>query len=104
MQQLGIVPRLQASLLSGEKRSTIRFGEPDLQPGRLAYFCERDGTLVATVDVTRVTRMKLSQAAALLGRTADWPPAVLLAGMREHYPGINLDDTVQVVEHTAPLA
>ena len=49
MQQLGIVPRLRASLLSGEKRSTIRFGEPDLQPGRLAYFCE------SFILLTRVT-------------------------------------------------
>jgi hypothetical protein len=104
MQRLGIVPRLQAALLSGDKRSTIRFEEPDIMPGRLAYRCERDGSPVAIVEVTRVTKMRLSEAAAFLGRSADWPPAVMLAGMREHYPRITLDDAVQVVEHTAPLA
>ena len=103
MQRLGIVPRLQAALLSGEKHSTIRYAEPDILPGPLAYHCEADGSPVAVVEVTRVTKMRLSEAAEFLGKAEEWPPPVMLAGMREHYPGIDLDDTVQVVEHGAPL-
>ncbi|MBX3529949.1 MAG: ASCH domain-containing protein [Rhizobiaceae bacterium] len=103
MQLLGVVNRLWEPLVRGEKRSTIRFGEAEIRPGLLRYVNDADPSLTAVVNVTRVSRMKLADAAAFLGRTADWPPQVMLEGMREHYPDIVLDDTVQVIEHSVPL-
>ncbi len=43
--------------------------------------------------------MPLASVAAYLGKSDEWPDDVMLAGMREHYPGIELNDIVQVVEH-----
>jgi hypothetical protein len=37
-----------------------------------------------------------------VGKQDIWPDAVMLSGMREHYPEIELDDIVQVVEHLTP--
>lgn len=102
MQRLGVVPRLWQPLLSGEKLSTIRFNEAPVVPGPLLYVNDGDPSQTAVVTVLRVTRMKLHEAAAFLGRSDEWPPAVMLEGMREHYPAITLDDEVDVIEHTAP--
>jgi hypothetical protein len=46
--------------------------------------------------------MPLSSAAAAVGRAEEWPKEVMLAGMREHYPEIEWNDSVQVVEHLTP--
>ncbi|MDH1088692.1 hypothetical protein N5C79_19525 [Pantoea brenneri] len=43
-------------------------------------------------------------AAERLGKQAEWPDAVLLAGMREHYPAIELTSQVQLVHHLTPEA
>ena len=103
MQRLGVVDRLWTPLMAGEKRSTIRFGEPPIVVGPLTYVNDDHPLQTAGVMVTRVTRMKLSDAAAFLGRRDEWPDDVMLEGMREHYPTITLDDEVQVIEHSAPL-
>ena len=50
----------------------------------------------------RCTDIPLSQAATFLGREADWPKEIMLEGMREHYPDIEWDDLVQIVEHLPP--
>ncbi|WP_245453214.1 hypothetical protein [Aquibium carbonis] len=72
-------------------------------PGLLRYVCDGDPALRTIVRVIRVTTMLLRAAAAFLGRAADWPDAVLLDGMREHYPAITLDDAVEIVEHLTPM-
>jgi hypothetical protein len=46
--------------------------------------------------------MPLSEAAAFVGRADEWPDAIMLEGMREHYPEIVLSDVVQVVEFKLP--
>jgi hypothetical protein len=42
--------------------------------------------------------MPLCDAASFVGREEDWPDSVMLAGMREHYPEIELTSIVQVIE------
>ena len=102
MQTLGVVVRLFPAILSGEKRSTIRFREIRMVPGFMRYVVDGDPTRTAVVFVTRCTDMPLSRAAAFVGREDDWPRDVMMAGMREHYPDIGWDDPVQVVEHLSP--
>ncbi|MEX0405841.1 ASCH domain-containing protein [Aquibium sp. LZ166] len=102
MQTLGVVPRLFPDIVAGRKTSTIRWREGPIVPGLLRYVCDDDPALMAIVRVTRVTAIPLRAAAAWLGRQDDWPDAVMLEGMREHYPAITLDDIVDVVEHLTP--
>jgi hypothetical protein len=104
VQELKIVPRLFPLVLSGAKRATIRWREPEIRPGLMRYICEDDPTKTAVVRVVKSTRMPLSAAAAFLHHARVWPPEVMLDGMREHYPDIQLDDIVQVVEHLPPAA
>ncbi|MEM7223761.1 MAG: ASCH domain-containing protein [Pseudomonadota bacterium] len=102
MQQLPVVARLFPLILSGEKTSTIRFREAPIGPGAMTYVCVDDPAKTAVVWVTRCTDMALSEVAAYLGRQTEWPDAVMLEGMREHYPEIEMTDTVQVIEHLTP--
>ncbi|MET0170278.1 MAG: ASCH domain-containing protein [Aliihoeflea sp.] len=102
MQELNVVPRLFPAILSGEKRSTIRWRERRIVPGPMRYVCEGDASRSVVVRVVRCTDMPLSDVAAYLGREADWPEAVMLTGMREHYPDIGWLDTVQLIEHLPP--
>ena len=102
MQSLGVVGRLFPKILNGSKTSTTRWRELRIEPGSMTYICDDDPGSTAVVWVTRWTDVPLRDAAALVGREDDWPNHVMLAGMREHYPDITLDDTVQVVEHLTP--
>jgi hypothetical protein len=102
MQTLMVVSRLFPDLLNGNKRSTIRFGELHIEPGYLRYECEGKPGQTTVVWVTRCTCMPLNKAAAFCGMEAMWPPMAMLEGMREHYPLIQLSDTVQIVEHYTP--
>lgn len=102
MQTLGVVPRLFPDILAGRKTSTIRWSEAEIVPGPMIYVCDGEPQRRVVVMVTRVTAMPLSEAAAYLRRAEEWPPAVMLDGMREHYPGIGLEDTVSVIEHMTP--
>lgn len=102
MQTLHVVARLFPLVLSGVKTSTIRWRETRIAPGYMTYVCDGGPAKTAVVWVTRCTDLPLSDVAAFLGREADWPDPVMLAGMREHYPEIELADIVQVVEHLTP--
>jgi len=102
MQKLLVVDRLFSLILSGEKTSTIRWRETPIKPGPMTYICAQDSSKQAVVLVTKCTGMALSQAAAYLGREAEWPDAIMLEGMRAHYPDIELSDMVQVIEHLKP--
>jgi len=102
MQKLDVVERLFPLVLKGEKTSTIRFREPHIQVGPMVYWCEGDSTKTSTVWVKRCTDMPLSEAAGFLEKTQEWPECVMLKDMRAHYPGIQLSDIVQVVEHYTP--
>lgn len=104
IQQLGIVPRLFPQVCSGEKTSTIRWQEPSIVPGELVYVCDGDNQQTVTVIVTRCTDMPLRDVAAFLGQSSQWPPEIMVAGMREHYPAITLEDKVQVIEHRLPTS
>jgi hypothetical protein len=102
MQELVVVERLFAMVLSGEKTSTIRWRETRIEPGYMIYVCKGDPSRRAKVWVTKCTDIALSQAATYLGREAEWPDATMLEGMREHYPEIELTDRVQIIEHLSP--
>lgn len=102
MQQLAVVARLFPLILSGEKRSTIRWRETRIVPGYMRYVSEGDPRDTAIVWVTRCTDVPLSDAAAFVGRETEWPKEVMLSGMREHYPAIGWSDVVQIVEHLTP--
>ena len=102
MQSLGVVPRLFPLIEAGEKTSTIRWRETRIETGYLRYVCDDDSTKTAIVWVIRCTDAPLSSAAAFVGREAEWPKEVMLAGMREHYPEIQWTDMVQIIEHLTP--
>ena len=102
MQQLAVVARLFPLIVSGEKTSTIRWRETKIEPGPMTYFCESDPAKRAVVLVTRCKCMPLAEVATFLGRADEWPDDVMLEGMREHYPEIELTDVVQVIEHLTP--
>lgn len=102
MQTLTVVARLFPLVENGEKISTIRWRERRIEPGLMTYVCEGDAQKSAVVWVTTCTDMPLSEAAAFLGREEEWPDAVMLEGMREHYPEIELTSIVQIVEHLSP--
>lgn len=102
MQKLGIVGRLFPEVLSGRKLSTIRWRERRIVPGHMRYICEDDPQQIVIVWVTKCTDMPLSAVATFLDMESEWPEAVLLAGMCEHYPTIAWEDEVQVIEHLSP--
>jgi len=102
MQRLALAARLFPLLARGEKTSTIRWRETQIEPGPMAYFCEDDPNERAVVLVTRCTNMPLTEVAAFVGKAEEWPDDVMLDGMRKHYPEIELTDVVQVVEHLTP--
>lgn len=99
LQTLGVVGRLFPAILSGEKTSTIRWREVRIVPGPMRYVCDDDAGLSVVVTVLKCTEMPLGSVAGYLGKAEEWPDDVMLTGMREHYPGIELTDIVQVVEH-----
>ncbi len=103
MQSLFVVERLFPEIISGAKTSTIRWQEPNICIGPLRYICAADHNRTVIVTVTQCTDMPLAKAAAYLGMETEWPDAVMLAGMREHYPNITLNDSVQIIEHSAPI-
>lgn len=101
-QELSVVARLFPSVVSGVKRSTIRWREAEIRPGLMRYLCLDDPSRTTVARVIRVTSLPLADAAAYLGIEDEWPPSVMLDGMREHYPDIELDDVVRVIEHLSP--
>jgi len=68
----------------------------------MLYVNLQDVSDTVQVLVTRVKTMKLSQVAARMGKSAEWPGRVLLQGMREHYPAIAMDSDVVVFHHLPP--
>ncbi len=103
MQKLDVVNRLFPLLITGEKTSTIRFNEQRIHIGPMTYWCDGDSSKSVTVWVNRCTDMPLSNAAAYLNRVNEWPEDVMLKGMREFYPNIEISDIVQVIEHFNPI-
>lgn len=102
MQSLNIVPRLLPDVRSGDKQHTVRWRENRIIPGPMRYVNAEDAGDTLVVQVTKVVTLPLSQVANYLGKQDEWPDAVLLAGMREHYPLIQLDSEVDVIHHLAP--
>lgn len=102
LQTLHIVKRLFPQVLSGKKTSTIRWRETPIALGPMRYVCKDFPGQIVVVNVVGCTSLPLSEAAAYLGMSDEWPDDVLLAGMQEHYPDIALSDVVQVIEHDPP--
>lgn len=102
MQSLGVVPRLFPLIETGEKTSTIRWRETRIEAGYLRYVCDGSPSRTTVVWVTRCTDLPLSEAAAFVGKEQEWPKEVMLEGMREHYPEIEWNDPVQIIEHLTP--
>lgn len=104
VQSLGVVPRLFPEIVAGRKTSTIRWREAAIVPGALTFVDDADRGEAVEVEVHRCAEMRLSDAAAYVGRADEWPDDVMLRGMREHYPGIELSSTVQVIEFNLSAA
>ena len=102
VQILGVVDRLFPQILSGEKTSTIRWRERSIVPGALKFVCDGNSSQAVEVEVFRCTEMPLSEAASFVGKADEWPDEIMLEGMREHYPEIQLSSIVQVVEYNPP--
>ena len=102
MQSLRVAGRLYPDVSSGEKTSTIRWREPRIVVGPMTFIHHEQPEKTVVVTVTRCTDMKLRKAAELVGRADEWPDEIMLAGMREHYPEIELNSVVQVVEFKLP--
>ena len=102
MQKLEIVPRLLPDVRAGRKLHTIRWREYEIVPGPMLYVNAQDASDTVMVCVTLVEKMPLSVVAARLDNSAEWPDAVLLEGMREHYPSIKMDSEVAVIHHLPP--
>ena len=103
MQTLEVVERLFPAILLGEKKSTIRWNETVIVLGPMKYVCSGNPSLTVIVNVFRCSDMALSEVAEFLGQLDNWPNPVMLEGMREHYPEIELEDIVQVIEHSPPI-
>lgn len=104
IQLLGVVDRLYPQILSGEKTSTIRWRERYIVPGPMKFINDDDPTQTVEVEVYRCTDMPLSEAASFVGKADEWPNEIMLEGMREHYPEIQLSCIVQVIEYNPPIA
>jgi hypothetical protein len=104
LQNLEIVPRLLPDVRAGMKLHTIRWREREIVLGPMLYVNVQDASDTVMVWVTRVERMPLSDVAAKLGKSKEWPDAELLEGMREHYPRIEMDSEVVVIHHLPPEA
>ena len=102
IQSLAVVDRLFPLIVTGEKTSTIRWRERRIAPGRLRFFNQADPSKSVEVEVVRCTELPLGEAAQFVGRAQEWPDAIVLEGMREHYPEIQLSSIVQVVEFAPP--
>ena len=102
LQTLRVAGRLFPAVLSGEKTSTIRWREAIVTPGPMRFIDHDRPDESVVVRVIRCTDMPLSEAAAHVGRAAEWPDDVMLEGMREHYPEIELTEVVQVIEFDPP--
>ncbi|MEL6466035.1 MAG: ASCH domain-containing protein [Pseudomonadota bacterium] len=102
LQSLGVVGRLYPLIRSGEKTSTIRWREKQIAPGPLQFFNDDDPSQSIEVIAIACTEMPLSDAANFVGRADEWPDQIMLEGMREHYPEIELTSTVQVIEFKLP--
>ena len=102
LQTLHVVKRLFPQILSGKKTSTIRWRERQITLGPMQYICDGTPEQSIIVNVVHCTHMPLSEAAAHVGMSDEWPDDVMLEGMREHYPDIKLSDIVQVIEHEPP--
>ncbi len=99
IQTLSVVERLFPLILSGEKASTIRWRELRISPGPMLFQCDEDPSQVVEVEVFRCNDMPLSEVAAFVGKADEWPDKVMLEGMREHYPEIQLSSIVQIIEY-----
>jgi|GEM_PF-566021 len=102
IQFLGVAARLFPYILSGEKTSTIRWQERLILPGPMKFVCDGNSDLIVKVDVFRCTEMPLTEAASFVGKADEWPDEIMLEGMREHYPEIQLSSLVQVIEYKPP--
>lgn len=102
MQKLDIVEQLFPLVVTGEKKSTIRFREQRMNVGPMVYWCDGKSDKTVTVWVHRCTDMPLLEVASFLGMAEEWPKEAMLEDMRIHYPNIKLLDIVQVVEHFNP--
>ncbi len=102
IQFLGVVNRLFPQILSGEKTSTIRWQERHILAGPMKFVCDGNSSQTVEVEVFRCTDMPLSEAASFVGKADEWPDQIMLEGMREHYPDIQLTSIVQVIQYKPP--
>ena len=103
MQKLTLVKRLFELTQKGEKKATIRWQEGPIRLGYLCFSCLEEPSRTLIVQVTKVTSLPLKNAAQFLGEEKEWPPDIMQAGMKEHYPEISLTDQVEIVEYLLPI-
>jgi hypothetical protein len=103
IQVLGVAERLFLHILSGEKTSTIRWQERHIVAGAMKFVSDGNPSQCVEVEVFRCSDMPLSEAASFVGKADEWPDEIMLEGMREHYPDIQLTSIVQVIEYKPPV-
>lgn len=101
VQALELVDRFFDDLFAGKKRNTWRYKEQPVTPGFLVFEASVDPQLIALVWVDDVAHVKLADVHTVL-EGENTPPDELLAGMRRHYPDIELDSEVMIVKHISP--
>lgn len=100
MQRLDLSDHHFPEILDGYKRNTIRRGFRRIEPGPLLFTGILDPNLMMTVMVTSVTQSPLIEIPKVIStkETID----VLLARLREPYPGIEPTEMVTLIEFKAP--
>jgi len=99
IQRLELVDRLFRPLFTGEKRSTLRWRkEKKVGEGFLVYEASKNPRWHVLVWVTKISSGPLSSFASAY----DMTPEQLLASMRTHYPNIEMNSDVDLVEHLSP--
>lgn len=102
IQALELVDRYFDALFAGQKRNTQRYQEQRTEPGFLIFEASDDPVLLALVWVEDVIYTALRDVHDAVGGEK-YSPDELLAGMRKHYPDIQLDSEIMVVKHLSPL-
>ncbi len=87
------------ALEDGKKKSTIRYGTRAVSPGEPVRFTDKNDTYVFTSTVNRVTYLKAKDLTDADARKDGFKNRnELLEALEVHYPQINDNSTVTIVE------
>ncbi|NCC21006.1 MAG: ASCH domain-containing protein [Alphaproteobacteria bacterium] len=98
IQTLELADSLFPQVLAGEKTRTLRWREGEIRPGYLLYTSFDNPAWKALVWVTGCRDAPMNEMAPLY----DMSPEDLHKSMQRHYPDIEIDSPVTLVEHLTP--